>query len=396
MTLPAKKGRWGQWAGVTTLAQWLPVVAVYDAGGWQPTPFIPWHQPFYNEAGMYTVKVTLPSDQKLAASAPVRKETEVLSVVAPQKALGGLWKEIEFEPTCLRDFALIASARFQEWTGEADGVKIRCLAPPEHAFFAKALVETVEQAIPVYNQWFGRYPYKQFTIVEACFGWNGNECGGLVMIDDRMFNMPHIAKNYPTYLLQHELCHQWWYNVVGTNGYAETWMDEGLATYFSHRLADRTMGKNNNLIDFPTGLGWMPNIKRDDFRNYGMVGAWARGEAHPCVQEMPKYGHLVNLTAAAYDRGSKVVGMIEERMGEHAFFDFMRHVYRKYYFRILRVADFQRELEAYTGHSWDDFFRYWVYGAGMCDWAVDRVEIDGQRPAYSGPWSESPTKSPCG
>src|SRR5207302_1892514 len=40
LKLPAKKGRWGQWNGITTLAQWLPVVAVHDANGWQPTPFI--------------------------------------------------------------------------------------------------------------------------------------------------------------------------------------------------------------------------------------------------------------------------------------------------------------------------------------------------------------------
>ena len=39
------------------------------------------------------------------------------------------------------------------------------------------------------------------------------------------------------------------------------------------------------------------------------------------------------------------------------------------------MADFQRELEAYTGHSWDEFFKHWLYGAGLCDWAVDKVEI---------------------
>src|SRR5262249_53801438 len=64
--IPAKKGRWGQWAGVTTLAQWLPVVAVYSEKGWEPAPFIPWHQPFHNEAGVYYVRVVLPKEQKLA------------------------------------------------------------------------------------------------------------------------------------------------------------------------------------------------------------------------------------------------------------------------------------------------------------------------------------------
>ena len=364
--LPAKKGRWGQWNGITTLAQWLPVVAVHDGKSWQPTPFIPWHQPFYNEAGHYTVKVRLPSDQKLAASSAMRKETDFKEG----------WKEIEFEPICVRDFALISSANFQEWVGEADGIKIRCLAAPEHAFHAKSFVQTAAEAIPIYNKWLGRYPYPQFTIVEASFGWAGNECGGLVMIDDRMFNMPNIAKNYPAYLLQHELAHQWFYNAIGTNGYAETWMDEGMATYFSHRLADQTTGRNNALLDYPQGLRWLPNIHRDDLRNFGMVGAWARGDAHPVVQDMPKYGHLSNLTAATYDRGGKIVGLIEQRLGEPAFLDFMRGIYRKYQFRILLVADFQRELEAYTQHSWDDFFRHWVYGTGQCDWTVERVEMN--------------------
>src|SRR5262249_47864580 len=37
--VPNKKGRWGQWGGITTLAQWLPVLAFYDEKGWQPAPF---------------------------------------------------------------------------------------------------------------------------------------------------------------------------------------------------------------------------------------------------------------------------------------------------------------------------------------------------------------------
>src|SRR5207244_3401083 len=40
------------------------------------------------------------------------------------------------------------------------------------------------------------------------------------------------------------------------------------------------------------------------------------------------------------------------------------------------VADYQRELETYTGRSWEDFFEHWVRGSGMCDWAVERVTID--------------------
>src|SRR6185436_6707184 len=129
-------------------------------------------------------------------------------------------------------------------------------------------------------------PYPQFTIVESHLGWNGNECGTLVIVDERMFGFPHVAEAYIDYLIGHELCHQWWYNVVGTNGYSETWMDEGMATYFSHRLADQKRGKNNTLLNYPRGLGWLPNIHREDFRNYGYLGVEARGQAKPTVQDL--------------------------------------------------------------------------------------------------------------
>src|SRR5258707_13191290 len=92
MHLPPKQGRWGQWEGVTYLSNWLPVFAVYDdvvlapAGpeerttnikNWQPTPFIPWHQPFFNEACIYHVRVTLPCNEVVASSGSVVRTTEL-------------------------------------------------------------------------------------------------------------------------------------------------------------------------------------------------------------------------------------------------------------------------------------------------------------------------------
>jgi hypothetical protein len=366
LRLPQRQGRWGQWEGITFLAQWLPVLAFYDEQGWQPTPFIPWHQPFFNEAGVYTARIDLPANQKLACSGTIVGEQD----------LGDGRRMVEVHAQGVRDFSLTCSACYQEFTGQIGPVRLHCFALPEHEFYARQMIRISAEAFSNYQAWFGPYPYQDFTICESYFGWNGNQCGGLVMIDSRIFGLPHRACNFVDELVSHEVCHQWWFNVVGVNGYAETWMDEGLAVYFAHRLMDVKYGPNNTLISLPAGLEWLPNIHRDDYRYATLMGSLARGEATATVQEMPRFKNLVRLMAMTYDRGGKIVGMIEARLGEEGFFNFMSIVYGKYQYRILRVRDFQHELEAYTGRSWEEFFDNWLYGKGMTDWSVERVHIE--------------------
>jgi hypothetical protein len=379
LRLPQRQGRWGQWEGVTFLAQWLPVLAFYDDQGWQPTPFIPWHQPFFNEAGIYTARITLPACEKLVCTGSVVGECDV----------GNGWKTVDVRAVGVRDFAVFCSTRYREITTQVGAVRIHCFAFAEHEFYAREMLRNAAEAIPVYERWFGPYAYPDFSVVESFFGWNGNECGGLVMIDARIFAMPHHARSFVDELVSHEICHQWWYNVVGTNGYAETWMDEGLATYFAHHLMDAKYGKNNTLVDLPSGFEWLPNIHRNDYRYATMLGVLGRGEASPTVQEMPRYKNLIRLMAATYDRGSKIVGMIQDRLGEAGFFDFMRLVYAKYQYRILRVCDYQHELEAFTGRSWQQFFDNWLYGKGMSDWCLGDVCVE-KWSAARGSW-QSPS-----
>ena len=369
--IPEKQGRWSCWRGVTTLSNWLPVLAVYDEVGWHPTPFIPWHQPFFNEAGVYQVRVTLPADQKIATSG---------WVVGSQDLVNGQ-KRVDILAPGVRDFAFLCSARYCEYAAQVGPVRVRCMAFPEHEHYAKQIVKTASEVLPHYSSWFGPYPWPELTFSESYFGWNGNECATLVMIDERVFTMPQFADGYVEYLIAHETCHQWWYNLLGTNGYCETWMDEAFANYFAHRFMNQKHSKNNNLLSYPPGFEWLPNIKRENYRCYELYGTLGRGEGMKVVQDMPEFKHVINLFSMCYDKGSKIVGMIEDRLGEASFLDFMRHIYAKYQFRILRVADFQRELEEYTGRSWEEFFHDWLYGSGLTDWSVEKVKIAPGPPA---------------
>jgi hypothetical protein len=380
--LPNKQGRWGYWNDVTFATNSLPLLAYCDDSGWQPTPFVPWAQPWFNEAGVFTAKFNLPADEVLACPATIKSE----------RAAADGRKEIETEPFLGRDFSFLCSPRYKEFKSEVklpDGrmLPLRCLAFPEHEFFAKEILRIVAEAIPVYCDWFGTFPHDQFTIAESFFGWNGNECSGLIMIDERIFGMPHLAVQYVEYLVSHETCHQWWYDLVGTNGYSEPFMDEAAAVYFTHKLIDQKHGKNNPLFAWPKQLAWMPNVHREDYRWGSMYSAIRNGQMQPAAQDLPSYRSVYGLFTGAYDRGSKAIGMIEDRLGEAAFLDFARTQVAKYSWKVYRTADFKRDLEDYTGRDWTEFFDRWIYAKGVTDWEVKDVVVSYPGGPRVTPWN---------
>ncbi|HXD86349.1 MAG TPA: M1 family aminopeptidase [Urbifossiella sp.] len=373
--LPNKQGRWGYWKDVTFATNAIPLLAFCDDSGWHPAPFVPWGQPWFNEAGIFRATFDMPADEVLACPALIKAEGR----------LHDGRKLVETEPFLGRDFSFLCSPRFQEFRNEAtlpDGrvLPLRCLAFSEHEHYATEMLKIVADAIPVYSEWFAPFPHPQFTLVESFFGWNGNEFAGMVMIDERVFAMPHLGRNYVEYLVSHETCHQWWYDLIGTNGFAEPFMDEGAAAYFTHRMLDRRHGKNNTLFVWPKELGWLPNVHREDYRWASMYAAIRNGQMHPAAQDLPNYRNVYGLFTGAYDRGSKVYGMIEDRLGEAAFMDFIHALTAKYSWKILRAADLKRELEEYTGRDWGEFFDRWVYGKGVTDWEVKSVKVDNTAP----------------
>src|SRR5262245_10586243 len=147
--LPQRQGRWGQWKGITFLSNWHPVLAYHDAeGGWQPTPFVPYHQPWFNEAGVFTVRVRLPKEEQVACTGSITKVEE-----------GPDTKDVTIGPVVARDFALLTSAQYHEFAGEAANagalpVKVKCLAHPAHEFYARELIKHASRAIETYSKWF--------------------------------------------------------------------------------------------------------------------------------------------------------------------------------------------------------------------------------------------------
>jgi hypothetical protein len=366
LSLPDKWGRWGHHEGITYLSNWYPVLAHHDEHGWKRTPFIPWHQPWYQDAGLYTVNVDLPADQVVASSGHVIERRDTPS--------GRQQLAIKAYPA--RDFALVCSSRFKTWERRAGATIIRVHGFPEHEFNARRALDYACEVFPLYEQWFGPYIDTEFEIAPSFFGWNGNECSGLVLLDDRVMRLPSAGTRYIDHLVTHETCHQWWWNTVGTDGYAETFMDEGLVNCFTALRLDAKYGRNGQLITWPKGLNWLPSIGREDLRLSGYYGWRRNGGSGPIIQNLDAMGNLQTLFSLAYDRGGKVVEMIHNRLGRDRFFAFFQKLYREYAFETLHYAEFKRELITFDPQGqWQKFFEGWIEAHNETDWSVERVRI---------------------
>lgn len=364
--------RLGHWMGVTNLLNWYPIVAYYGSEGWVAPKFCGWHQPWFNEAGHYDVRLTLPATQQVVCSG---------QIVSESPAENGL-KQVHMKGTGIRDFSIVFSKRHEVLEGRADTVRVTVHAFPEHRFYARLALQSAIESIERYNRLIGPYPFPEFKVVESYFGWNGNETTGMVLIDERVFDAPKLGHVYVDHLVSHETLHQWFYATVGTNGYDETWMDESLVSYLTEQRIHEKYGEKINLLDLPKALCWLPNIDYDSFVHNGYYLYLARGGKGKVIAPLPELGNVHVLFFLAYDRGNKVVGMIHERMGDEAFQTLLRTVYAKYAFRILRVADFQREIEELTGESWEAFFQDWLYSNKQTDWKLDSVKTTSTAGGY--------------
>ena len=364
--IPALMGRLGQFKGVTNLLNWYPVLAVYRQNEWKPVPYVAWHQPWYNEAGDYSVSLQLPANQKVVTGG---------HVVAQSHQDDG-YQRLDIRGEGLRDFTIVASHRFSELTSSSDGIPIRVLFLPEDRAHAELALKTAEESIRLYSEWFGPYPYKEFELAESYFGWNGNESSGVVMIDQRIMSTPKYTARYVEHLISHEICHQWWYSAVGTDGYGESFMDEGHVTWFTRVKMEDKYGTDAELLSLP-GYGpfQLPNIQYRSLVHTGYEGYVARGGNGAALGTLDEIGHLHNLLSLVYDRGARVVGMIQQRMGREQFFAFMKHLYGKYKFQVLLVEDYRRELETFTGEDWGPFFQQWLEQGGTVDWDLNKVTV---------------------
>jgi hypothetical protein len=209
-----------------------------------------------------------------------------------------------------RTFAFSASDQFLVYDATAGAAQIHSYYYPGYETQGAAILNAATRAVGLFEAKFGTYPYGSLSIVQADLN-DGQEYDGLVFLSTKFYNeYDGSARSNLVAIGVHEMAHQWWFGLVGSDQAIEPWLDEAMAVY-SEEIFYRYI--------YPNSHDWWWNFRVNYFGPSGYVDT--------NIYEAPSFRAYVN---AAYLNGANFLEALNYRMGDDAFFHFLQDYTSRY------------------------------------------------------------------
>lgn len=313
VTLPKCNGRLGVTQKTVNLCSLYPVVCPIVNGKFVETEYSPYGDPYVADVQDFFVTLTAPDGYVLACSGKITDETQTDGK-----------KTFEITAKNTRDFAMVLSQSFALLAKTADGVEIKYLYYDDSQ--PAETLGIAQNALKIFSDAFGKYPYDTYTVVQAPFVAMGMEYSSLSIIAD---NLP---QDYLETTVVHETAHQWWYETVGTLQTSEAFVDEGLAE-FSTAYYFKANGDKEKYAD----------LYGSHKLSYAVYKAYAKTNGITFDETMAKplsdFNSSNEYVVIAYDKGALMFGWVFDILGEKKFKKAMRNFYEKYKFKIAAFSD---------------------------------------------------------
>jgi len=209
-----------------------------------------------------------------------------------------------------RTFAFSASDQYLIVDAVAGTASIRAYYYPGYENEGLAILNAAVRAVGLFEAKFGTYPYGSLSIVQSDLN-DGQEFDGLVFLGTKFYNeYDNSARSNLVAIGVHEIAHQWWFGLVGSDQAVEPWLDEAMAVY-----SEALFYKNI----YPNSSDWWWNFRVNYFGPSGYVDS--------TIYEAPTFRAYVN---ASYLNGANFLEALNYRMGDDAFFRFLQDYVSRY------------------------------------------------------------------
>jgi hypothetical protein len=220
-----------------SLVDWYPQLAARARGAWDKEEPGPLGDVGHADPGNAVVALTVPKGWRVAGAGSA----------LGQHAVAGGKEAASFAAAGIRGaLGLAASPAWEESSEQAGGVEVRASSLHGEKG-ARALLACARGALTSLQGRFGPYPWTSLAVAEVALtgGAGGVELPGLALIA-RALSPRTQGGVAPAALFQftcyHEVAHQWWQAVVGSDPRRTPWVDEALAQYSAVLVAEDVKG----------------------------------------------------------------------------------------------------------------------------------------------------------
>lgn len=228
-----------------------------------------------------------------------------------------------------RTFAISISPYYQSLEREVEGITINAYAFEGYADQNSAVLQNAAEALVLYTEKFGPLPIKSVSIVQADF-LDGMEYSGLYFLSKGFYDLyDESVKGYLTLIAVHEMAHQWWFGVIGSDQALEPWLDEGLATFAELQYIERY---------HPDLTVWWWDYRVNVYEPTGAINL--------SIYDYSSYTAYRN---AVYLRGAKYLSELRSEIGVEAFDQGMKRYYQKNFQKIANREDFFAAMNIAVG-----------------------------------------------
>jgi hypothetical protein len=371
--------RMGRDGSLFELAQWYPRVNVYDdVRGWNTEPYLGQGE-FYLEYGDFNLSVTVPSGYIVAATGTLANPHDVLTateisrlakaaksdtpvpiITASDLASGAArprttgtmtWR---FKAHNVRDVAWAASPDYQWDASSWKGILAQAYYRPSAAINWDDAADQARMSIQEYSERWFMYPYPQITAVEGPI--SGMEYPMLAM-ETKSRDKPDLYN-----VVTHEIGHNWFPMIVGSNERVQFWQDEGFNTFINTFSEARRYPQNGNQMQ--RAAEERAQVEQTQKLNIDV----------PIITNPDRIDPR-KLGFTEYVKTSVGLQLLrQEIMGPEAFDDAFKAYTRRWAFKHPTPTDFFRTMESVGGQRLDWFWREWFYEDPHFDQAIESVQ----------------------
>lgn len=288
----------------------------------------------FNVASLFAVTLTLPSEW-----------TPVTSGVELQTVELGDQTQHFFVTGPSREFLLHASPIFDSVSADAYGTRVISYYLPGSQAAGEAALKYTAQALRIYSDHFGEYPFTEMRVAPAPINFRGMEYPQVILLGVETYTR---FRDKLEMLAVHEMAHQWWYQIVHNDPIKEPWLDEALAEFSMRLYMENTRGDSQ--AQRMVLQRWMAPLD----------GLKAKQQDTAVDQPVQAFLNGAQYETIVYAKGALFWDVVRDTIGVRRFDRFLQNYAQKYRWQIIDTEQWLDELRDLPDPALLTLFEEWI------------------------------------